>query len=362
MRGVATTIGCVLIAAAAQNPPPQTPAPPKTTFERQWNHTIEAPGQLAIAVSPQRVFITDDGTGVEARAVTDGTLAWQAELPSDLAVAVGGDQVYVASAGQIHALDEATGRVRWARPLGAPAVALTMHGSGALTAAGYSVEAWSTDGTSLWKTTLDAKVLRELLAVDGLQIYVGLTDYTLVALDAKSGVVKWIKRPGTLPLAFAASDGKVYFGGNDGNFHAYTRDGDRKWMYHKEGVVGAPAVDDENVYVTLGDNTVVAHDKGNGHMRWRRPLENRPARGPMLSGPNIVAILRSDVLVTMPRTADKPGPAPPAPASGPPASPATADTPPNRVWVAAPSVDGTQVFAVIQLENRTRVVVAYKRP
>src|SRR5688572_22503372 len=115
--------GGMLIAAAAQEKPAQTPAPPKNIFERQWNHTIDAPGQLAIAAGPQRVFVSDDKTGVQARAVTDGAASWQAELPSDLPVAVAGDQVYVASAGQIHALDEATGRVRWARPLGAPAVA-----------------------------------------------------------------------------------------------------------------------------------------------------------------------------------------------------------------------------------------------
>jgi len=66
----------------------------------------------------------------------------------------------------------------------------------------------------------------------------------------------------------------------------------------------------------------------------------------------------------MPRVADKPGTAPaptPAPASEPPASPATTESSQNRVWVAAPSTDGTQVFAVIQLENGVRIVVAYKR-
>jgi outer membrane protein assembly factor BamB len=356
--------GGMLIAAAEQNQPAQTPAAPRNTFERLWNHTIDAPGQLGIAASPQRVFITDDETGVEARAVTDGATAWQQALPSDLPVAVAGDQVYVASAGQIHALDEATGRVRWARPLGAQAVALIAQSSGALTAAGPTVRAWSADGTALWDRALGANVVRELLAVDSSQVYVGLTDYTLVALDLASGAVKWTERLGTLPSAFAVAGGRLFFGGTDRNLHAYNRDGGRAWMYHKEEVVGAPAVDGEYVYAALSDNTIVAHDRGNGHLKWRRPLENRPARGPMLSGPHVVSILRSDVVIVMPRTADKPGTAPPAPAPPPlasPTSPATTESTRNRVWVATPSADGTQVFAVIQLENGVRVVVAYKR-
>jgi outer membrane protein assembly factor BamB len=353
--------GGMLIAAAAQEKPAQTPAAPKNTFERQWNHTIDAPGQLGIAVSPQRLFVTDDQTGVEARAVTDGASVWQAALPSDLPVAIGGDQVYVASAGQIHALEEATGRVRWARPLQAPAVALTLHSSGVLTAAGRTVQAWSSDGNSLWNSTLRADVVRELLAVDGTQIYVGLTDYTLVALDAASGAVKWIERLGTLPLAFTAADGKLFFGGTDRSLHCYTRDGGLKWAFKQADVVGAPAVDDENVYATLWDNTVVAHDTGNGHLKWRRSLDDRPARGPMLSGSQIVAILASDVVVAMPRAADKPGAASPAPPPATPPSQAPAESSRNRVKVAAPSADGSQVFAVIQLENTVRVVVAYKR-
>jgi outer membrane protein assembly factor BamB len=223
------------------------------------------------------------------------------------------------------------------------------------------VQAWSADGNSLWEKRLDADVVRELLAVDAMQIYVGLTDLTIVALDAASGDVKWTERVGTVPLAFTAADGKLYFGGTDRHFHAYDRDGDRAWRFKMEDVIGAPAVDDQNVYVTLWDNTVVAHDTGNGHLRWRRPLEDRPARGPMLSGPHVVSILLSDQVVAMPRTADRPGTAPPAPPPAPAPGPATTDSPRNVVKVAAPSVDGTQVFAVIQLENGVRVVVAYKR-
>jgi outer membrane protein assembly factor BamB len=356
--------GGILIAATTQNQPAQTPAPPKNTFERQWNRAIDAPGRLGIAVSPQRVFITDDETGIEARAVTDGATVWQEAFPSDLPAAISGDQLYVTSAGQIHALDEATGRVRWVRPLGSPAVALIAHSSGAVTADGHTVRAWSADGKGLWEHKLDAAVVRELLAIDGTQLYAGLTDYTLVALDLASGADRWTKRPGTLPSAFTVADGMLFFGGTDRKLHAYTRNGGLKWAYKYEEVVGAPAVDDENVYATLSDNTVVAHNKGNGHLKWRRSLENRPARGPMLSGPHVVSILRSDLVIVMPRVADKPGTAPaptPAPASEPPASPATTESSQNRVWVAAPSTDGTQVFAVIQLENGVRIVVAYKR-
>lgn len=353
--------GGMLMAVAAQKPPAPSPTPPEKIFERQWNHTIEAPGRLGLAAGAQRVFVTDDQAGVEARAVGDGALAWEQALPSDLPVAVAADQVYVASGGQIHALDEADGRVRWARPLPGAAVALVAQGSGAITASGQTVQAWSSDGSSRWVRSLRTNVVREVLAVDGDQIYVGVTDHTLVALDAASGVVKWTRQIKTLPVSLAVADGKIFFGGTDGHFHAYSRGGGHEWTYQREEVVGSPVVDDRYVYVALMDNTVVAHDAGNGHLKWRRPLDDRPIRGPVLSGPHVVAVLRSDQVVAMPRTADKPGAGRTTGAAAPPGGAPASQAARNRVWVAAPSVDGAQVFAVIQLETGTRVVVAYKR-
>jgi outer membrane protein assembly factor BamB len=352
--------GGILIAAAARQAPGQTPDAPAKIFERTWNHTLGAPADsrqfIGMAAGPSRVFITDGETGIHARAIEDGAEVWRAELPSNLPAAVAGDQVYVASAGQLQALDEATGRVRWTRPLPAAAVGLIAHASGALIATGRSVHAWAADGTSRWEQMLTADVGRELLAIDGTQVYVGVTDLTLVALDLSSGAPRWTRRIGTLPLAFTAAGGKLFFGGTDRRLHAYDRDGGLDWRYQRENVVGAPAVDDEHVYAALWDNTIVAHDRGNGHLQWRRSLDNRPARGPMLSGPQLVAILRSDAVVTMPRTADttSPGPAAP-PAAAPP------DSSRNRVLVAVPALDGTRIFAVIQLENTIRIAVAYTR-
>jgi hypothetical protein len=239
-------------------------------------------------------------------------------------------------------------------------VALIAHGPGALTANGGTVRAWSPDGTVLWEQTLRADVGRELLAVDGAHLYVGLTDFTLVALESATGTVRWIERIGTLPLAFAAVGGKLYFGGTDHHLHAYDRNGGHDWTYRREYVIGAPVVDDEQIYVALWDNTVVAHSK-DGRLQWRKPVAERPSRGPILSGRDLVVVLRSDSLAVMSVTPDKPasargGQAAPAPAAAP-----GVEASRNTVKVATPSADGSQVFGVIQLENQVRVVVAYKR-
>jgi outer membrane protein assembly factor BamB len=354
--------GGILVAATRQNAPAKPSAAVELAFERHWNHTISAAGQLAIAAGPKHVFVSDDETGIEARAVGDGKTAWQADLPTDLPAAIAGDQVYVASASQIHALDEGTGQKRWARPLGGQAVALVAHNTGALTAAGRTVRAWSADGNRAWEHDLDATIVRDLLAVDATQVYVGLTNHTLVALDLASGAVKWTKQLGTVPIAFAIAGGRLFFGGTDRNLHAYSRNGGHDWTFRREDVVGAPAADGEYVYAALSDNTIVAHDHGGGQ-KWRRPLANRPARGPMLSERQVISILQSDQIVVMPKVADRPGAAPAAAPPDPAAkgNEAAQDLPRNQVKVAAASVDGAQIFAVIQLENGVRAVVAYKR-
>jgi outer membrane protein assembly factor BamB len=347
----------VLIGAAAQTPASKTPPPTQKTFERQWNHAIAAPGQLGIAAGPERVFVTDDQNGIEARGVADGALAWRASLPSDLPAAPAGDQVFVVSGGQLHALEEATGRVRWSRPLDPPCVALVRHETGVITAGGIVVRAWSADGSVAWERRLAAAAGRELLAIDGGQLYLGLTDLTLVALDVSTGAPKWTEPIETVPVALTAAGGKVYFGGTDRNLHAYDRNGGRDWTYHRMEVVGAPVVDSRHLYATLMDNTVVAHTKNNGHIQWRRQLDDRPARGPSLAGPFVVTILQSDVVVVMPTAPDK---ADPAPTGQLPTTPAQAAPARNRVKVATSSADGSQIFAVIQLENQDRVLVAYK--
>jgi hypothetical protein len=50
------------------------------------------------------------------------------------------------------------------------------------------------------------------------------------------------------------------------------------------GLVGAPIVGEQFVFVTALDNTLQAFDRGGGAVRWRQPLPSRPAPGLIESG------------------------------------------------------------------------------
>lgn len=363
MRRVATTIGVsfatlsVIVACAAQAPPAATSAVSPKPFEKQWDKPVGLPGQPNITVGARRVIVSDDKTGLEARAVDDGALAWQKNLPTALPVVLTGGLVFVVSSGQLHAVDEVTGEVRWSRPAGDRVSGLVRFDVGPVIAAGQTVRAWSANGAQLWEQSLGADVIPASLAGDGNVLYAGLANKSLTALDAKTGSVLWTKVLKTTPRALAAGGGRVYFGGDDKMLYGYDRKGKQKLRFRHMDVVGVPAFDDKLVYAALFDNSTAALSLGSGNRQWRVALDDRAIGGPLVSGDLVLTPLANATVSSVSRRSGIPVAA---------AKPAT-DTPPeararDRLVRAAMSVDGTQVFGVVMLETDARVLVCYRRP
>ena len=311
--------------------------------------TIGSPGRIEITATAARVFVVDDMTGVAAYAIAERALAWTASLSTDLAPAAAADTLYLAAGTTLHALNEATGSPRWAREVGGPIVALAADATGPLTASGRIVRAWLAEGSARWESTLPADVTRGLLAADETFVYVVLTDQSLVWLDRTTGVSRKALRLEAMPRAITVDRGAVYFGGADQTLYAYSQHG-RQWAFRKVDVIGAPAVDERQVYVLTWDNNAVAFDRSNGGRRWRAGLGGRPARGPWLAGDDLVASLTSTVLALVPRSTGPTGPRP-APTVG----------PPDFLLTATPSADRTQAYGVIALTDGSRRLVAYAK-
>jgi outer membrane protein assembly factor BamB len=346
-------IAALVLACHARASAQQTPAAPVAKgFDVAWSQELGSPGSVSIAVSASRVFVADTETGVAAHSAADGLLVWMEKLPSPLAPVVAGDQVFIVSGGRVHARDEATGREKWARDLGEGAAALAANGTGVLAAAGRVLRAWSADGVPAWQRELQADVAPDLVAVDAGLAYVGLANSTLTAIDVATGEVRWHKRLATLPRAFAAGGGRLYFGGADHALHAYSRGGGTPWKFRRVDTIGAPALDDRFVFVVLWDNTALAFDRGNGKRKWRTALPARPARGPWVLGEELAVPLVSGAIVLLDRKTGVPQPAPKTEPT---------ERPRDRLLAAAPSVTGHEVFEVLVLVNNSRLLVARRR-
>jgi outer membrane protein assembly factor BamB len=125
-------------------------------------------------------------------------------------------------------------------------------------------------GDVRWTTTLPDFVVSSPTVVDG-TAYVGCWDGNVYALDGADGSERWTATADA-PISGspAVAAGAVYCGDWRGTLHAFDAGGgDREWFLSVGNVVGSsPAVVGDVVYVVGDDDAVVAVGT-EGRVRWR---------------------------------------------------------------------------------------------
>jgi len=149
-------------------------------------------------------------------------------------------------------------------------------------------------GTLKWKFQTGDVVHASPAIADG-ALFIGSWDSYFYALDAATGNEKWRFKTGEDPnihnqvgiqSSAAVNDGVVYFGCRDSNLYALdAASGQKKWAFNNQGswVIGSPAVKDGKVYFATSDtSTLYAVDANSGsavmslkYNRW--PLFSSPA-------------------------------------------------------------------------------------
>ena len=149
-------------------------------------------------------------------------------------------------------------------------------------------------GTLKWKFQTGDVVHASPAIADG-ALFIGSWDSYFYALDAATGNEKWRFKTGEDPnihnqvgiqSSAAVNDGVVYFGCRDSNLYALdAASGQKKWAFNNKGswVIGSPAVNDGKVYFATSDtSTLYAVDANSGsaamslkYNRW--PLFSSPA-------------------------------------------------------------------------------------
>jgi outer membrane protein assembly factor BamB len=232
---------------------------------------------FAIAGSP-RPSLLGDGTMFHGGAARTGEMAgpgpargaevaWTAPLGGPLSngmPALAGDHLYVADGqGNVAVFDAATGAPGWTKKLPKPACSPAYSMGILVIGAGdgvYALEAVS--GATRWHLPTGYPVASSP-AVDQGNVYIGLPDGSLAAIDLQSGSVRWRTTiGGAVKRAPAVGDGLVFVGGDGGSFAAVrATDGAVVWRQPLgPGQVSTPAVRDGVVYVASGlDETAAPH-------------------------------------------------------------------------------------------------------
>jgi hypothetical protein len=103
----------------------------------------------------------------------------------------------------------------------------------------------------------------------------------VVVLRVESGEPVWERRLNGAPGEILALDDRLYVGTSKQLFYCLKADdGAEDWRWRTGGdVMGAPIVDERNVYVASLDNLLRAFDRTSGNQRWKAPLPLRPTGG-----------------------------------------------------------------------------------
>lgn len=289
----------------------------------QWRVETDGAVPGSATVRHDTVWIGATDGVLRALALEDGARLWQRDLGAPIAAtpAVADGMVYVTTRdGRLHALDAASGTVRWTVESDVPRPMPWGHESGdrytPSPAVSGGLVVWAaadgvvraTDresGVARWTAATGGPIWSSPAVADGV-VYVGSADGMLYALDLDSGERHWAFRTEGAGLASAnygfdrrtiqgspaIANGLVFVGARDGFLYAiHAGDGSLAWRYDHQisWVIGSPAVDDSLVYVGSSDGQFLqALDADTGAERWRTMLHNVVWSSPAVSGDVLV--------------------------------------------------------------------------
>ena len=230
---------------------PEAPAPVPA-----WSFDAHAPLWSGPVYADGSVYAGDDSGTVHALDAKTGKERWAFDTGGAVRgrVLVDGDALYVASDdGRLYKLDAKKGTKAWAVEVESTAVVRRPIG----------------DPESIW----DRYGADPVLA--GGTLYLGAHDGRVLALDPKSGAVKWSVSTGGPILAAANVVGdRVYVGSYDGNVYALdAATGARKWAFDTKGaVVSTPAFAGDRLVVGSRSYDLYALAAADGRPLWKRYL------------------------------------------------------------------------------------------
>jgi outer membrane protein assembly factor BamB len=303
---VVSVYACVTTVAqtpAAKKPPPQIfPSDPL------WTQEISATPVAAAdpVASTDRLFFALE-SGITARRMTDGSEIWNNPIVADGPLAASGKFLVVQSKGQVHVLSTDTGKSVWTDQTGRLSAPPLLAGDGLYLAASEHLTAYQvSDGTRRWSR--DLGTIEQRPTVEGLHIYVPVTDGRLVALAIADGKPLWEFDAGIKPTEPVIYGDRIFIGSAVKEFCSVKmHDGDEDWCYPVGAVVFGPAaVSATHVYYVALDNLLRAHERRRGSLEWKQDLEYRPSAGPTIVGTTVSAPGLSAVLKGFDAVSGKP--------------------------------------------------------
>jgi outer membrane protein assembly factor BamB len=317
------TVLCVALAIAGCNRDSKKVDPPaelvkfKQTLALQqlWSQGTSGDDDARLGLGPAldegRVYVAGNDGTVQAIGLANGKRQWAAKTDLPLSAGPGtgfGLVVAGSSEGDVVALDASNGAVRWQKRVGAEVLARPAVGEGRVivhTVDGRIHALRSTDGSEAWNYEQPAPrlTLRGSAppVVAGEAVICGFDNGRVVALSVQGGDVLWeatlsagrgrseLERLVDVDAAVRVSGSDVFATGYQGQVSMIAlENGQAAWNRELSSHRGL-ALDDDSLYVTLSDGTVVSLSRRDGAEQWRTAaLLRRSVSGPAVVGDYVV--------------------------------------------------------------------------
>ena len=218
------------------------------------------------------------------------------------AVVADGSIYFGSGDGNVYALDERSGQMKWKFQTGE-----VVHASPALADGALFVGSWDSyfyaldaaTGQEKWrfKTGEDRAIhnqvgLQASPVVAGDVVYFGCRDSNFYAVDAKSGRKKWVfNNKGSWVIGSAAiQDGKVYFATSDsGLFYALDAQSGAQmfsWNSKRWPMFSSPAIADGTLYIGSHEGKLFAIDLANRKQAWSFQTDGSQQNGATYTKPD----------------------------------------------------------------------------
>lgn len=240
--------------------------------------------------------------------------AWEPVMLGDVSrsgVTVDGDTAFVGDrTGTLHAVDVATGQMRWTAEVGGPIDMSPAAGEGLVLVAtratpnrASAVVALDTvSGEQTWRTEPSSQGPSAITIAGGAAIVTGF-DLPLESIDLTSGVSRWQRRSpiggsvqltGSVDAGVAAANETFVVTQREGLVAAVDEGGVPRWDFAINEPIarGAPAIAGDAVLVATEDGALQAFDLATGERIWRGQEGSGPARG-VAVGDEVVVVLRA---------------------------------------------------------------------
>ena len=283
--------------------------------KREWSLRAGADEVLRLGLSPvvdgERVLVAGAEGEVFALNLANGRSAWRARLDTRLSAGPGAGEGLVAVGtpkGEVIALDAADGAERWRVKVAGEVLARPAVGGGRVivhTTDGRLTALDAADGRSLW--TFEQPVPRLSVrgsaapVVDGDAVFAAFDNGKVAALTLAEGDLLWTATVATpsgrtelqrlvdidAPVKVAGDD--VFVAGFQGRAAMIARGTGQIWWGREYSTYRGIALDDEALYLSTAEGTVVSLSRRDGTERWRQDvLIRRGLSGPAVDGDAVV--------------------------------------------------------------------------